>query len=198
MPSDNGVGPPPHPQPPLPHHTTHPHPHHSPATHTHTTPPTHPGTPHTPHAHPHAEGHHMEEVALDLQGNYAVQSLLDACHKLRNVAHMMVQQVGEWVGGWARGSMQGQQCRGGVILESRVQQGGVRSTRHCLCRRQGSAEPPCGTCGMMLSQLQPPSNTPARLWSLLPTWGSHTRATTRMSPTPPGARQTLHPAAGPP
>lgn len=43
----------------------------------------------------------MEEVALDLQGNYAVQSLLDACHKLRNVAHMMVQQVGggSWVGG---------------------------------------------------------------------------------------------------
>jgi hypothetical protein len=35
----------------------------------------------------------MEGVALDLMGNYTVQSLLEATHKLRGVAHTMAQQV---------------------------------------------------------------------------------------------------------
>ncbi|GAB4821810.1 hypothetical protein N2152v2_008856 [Parachlorella kessleri] len=39
-----------------------------------------------------SDGSNMEEVALDLLGNYTVQSLLEATHKLRGVAHSMAQQ----------------------------------------------------------------------------------------------------------
>jgi hypothetical protein len=44
----------------------------------------------------------MEGVALDLLGNYTVQSLLEATHKLRSVAHSMAQQV-HGRASWARG-----------------------------------------------------------------------------------------------